>query len=232
MTLPLVSCIVPTHNDEQYLADSLDSILSQTYRPVEIIVADDGSTDGTADLLVEYEGRVTCVRQERKGPASARNLGLDVARGDFVAFLDADDVWLEEKLERQIARFEQRPNLDLLYTAFSYFWEPSSPPSAPAPSDAWWDRPISSCHISSLLARRAAFDTYGRLDPDLKHGEHTTWLIAAKSAGARFEVLGDVLVLRRLHPDSLTRIDQTETIDGFLHVLRTWRDAKRDDESR
>jgi glycosyltransferase involved in cell wall biosynthesis len=120
----LISCIVPVYNSERYLGETLDSILAQTYRPLEIIVVDDGSTDGTAAVAAGYGHRVRYVRQANAGEAAARNRGLNVAEGEFVAFDDADDLWHPEKLERQVARLEHRPEIDLSFTSFENFWIP------------------------------------------------------------------------------------------------------------
>src|SRR5215469_8348389 len=103
MKSPLVSCIVPVFNGEQYLAEALDSILTQTYRPLEIIVADDGSTDGTAAVVARYGNRVRYLFQPNAGTAAACNLGIKAAQGDFIGFLAADDLWHPEKLARQLA---------------------------------------------------------------------------------------------------------------------------------
>jgi glycosyltransferase involved in cell wall biosynthesis len=124
MTSPLISCIVPVFNGERYLGETLESILAQTHRPIEIIVVHDGSTDGTARVTAGYDERVRYLKQDNAGPAAARNLGLDAARGDFVAFLDADDLWHAEKLERQMACFETRPELDYCLAHAQNFWVP------------------------------------------------------------------------------------------------------------
>src|SRR5436190_9496549 len=99
MNSSLISCIVPVFNGDRYLAETLDSILAQTHRPIEIIVVDDGSTDGTSAIAAEYGEKIRYIRQENSGVASARNLGLQSARGDFIAFLDADDLWHAGKLQ-------------------------------------------------------------------------------------------------------------------------------------
>ena len=103
MTAPLISCVVPVFNGERYLGEALDSILAQTYRPLELLVVDDGSTDGAAALVTRYRDQTRPLFQPNAGQAAARNLGLSVARGEFVAFLDADDLWHPEKLARQMA---------------------------------------------------------------------------------------------------------------------------------
>jgi glycosyltransferase involved in cell wall biosynthesis len=107
---PLVSVIVPAYNAEAHLADTLRSILDQTYRPIKVIVADDGSTDGTADVARSFGKDIVYVHHENRGPAGARNLGLKHVEGDYVAFLDADDLWHPKKLEIQVAFMEAHPD--------------------------------------------------------------------------------------------------------------------------
>src|SRR5437870_1421497 len=124
MKKSLISCIVSVYNGERYLREALDSILAQTHRPLEIIVADDGSTDRTASVAVGYGDQIRYLCQPNAGTASACNLGLSAAQGDFVAFLAADDLWHPEKLARQITRFRERPQLDLCVTHVKNFWIP------------------------------------------------------------------------------------------------------------
>src|SRR5262245_47159032 len=122
MKRPLISCVVPVYNGERYLREALDSIQAQTYRPIEIIVADDGSTDGTAAVAAEYDHKVRYLFQPNAGTAAACNLGLQAARGDFIAFLAADDLWHRDKLLRQIERFEARLELSLCVSHVQNFW--------------------------------------------------------------------------------------------------------------
>src|SRR5690242_17155890 len=98
----LVSAIIPAHNCERFLADAIDSALGQTYAEVECVVVDDGSTDGTADVASAYGNRVRLIRQEQRGVSAARNRGAAEAKGNLLAFLDADDRWLPERVERQL----------------------------------------------------------------------------------------------------------------------------------
>ena len=122
MIKPLISGIVPVYNGERYLRETLDSMLAQTYQPLEVIVVDDGSTDGTPKVVAGYGDRVRYIYQENSGPAIARNRGIDAARGEFIAFLDADDLWHPEKLMRQMTRFEARQELELSITYVQNFW--------------------------------------------------------------------------------------------------------------
>jgi glycosyltransferase involved in cell wall biosynthesis len=97
MTLPLISCVVSVFNGERYLGEALESIVKTELQSLEIIVVDDGSTDGTAAVMDHYAGQVRFLRQANAGTAAARNLGLNAAQGEFTAFLDANDLWHLEK---------------------------------------------------------------------------------------------------------------------------------------
>src|SRR3982751_226289 len=107
MTSALVSVIVPVHNGRAFIADALRGVFDQTHRPIECIVIDDGSTDGTAEVVAASAPRAVCIRQANAGVSAARNAGAIAASGDLLAFLDADDVWLPEKLTAQIQELER-----------------------------------------------------------------------------------------------------------------------------
>ena len=116
---PLVSVIIPTFNCGRYVEDAVGSVLNQTYRRLEIIIVDDGSTDDTGSKLKKYKDRVQVVTQENQGSSKARNVGLGLSRGDYVAFLDADDRWRPEKLEWQLACFRELGDVGMVFTDFS-----------------------------------------------------------------------------------------------------------------
>ena len=110
-----VSVVIPTYNYARYLPEAIDSALAQTHAPLEVIVVDDGSIDDTPGVLAAYGDRIRVIRQANRGAGAARNTGIAAARGEYVAFLDADDVWLPRKLELQMARFEADPGLGLVH---------------------------------------------------------------------------------------------------------------------
>jgi glycosyltransferase involved in cell wall biosynthesis len=112
----LVSVIIPCYNAARFLAQAIESVLSQTFRSFEILVIDDGSTDDTAKIITSYGDRIRYCHQENRGTASARNLGITMAQGVFVAFLDADDIWLPNKLEIQLRLFDREPSLGVVYS--------------------------------------------------------------------------------------------------------------------
>jgi glycosyltransferase involved in cell wall biosynthesis len=124
MTSPTVSIVVPTYNREALLPRALDSIVAQTFNDWEIVLVDDGSTDGTEEVAARYadhlKGRLVYIPQMNRGSSSARNRGIDASRGQYIAFLDSDDEFLPHKLERQLALFDARPDLGLVYSDYAY----------------------------------------------------------------------------------------------------------------
>lgn len=112
---PKISVVIPTYNCATFLGDALASVFAQTLPAAEVIVVDDGSSDDTSHTLVPYVGRVHAIRQANQGVATARNVGAAIARGEFVAFLDADDIWLPGKLEEQACKFAAEPGLGLVH---------------------------------------------------------------------------------------------------------------------
>jgi glycosyltransferase involved in cell wall biosynthesis len=116
-----ISTIIPSYNYARFVREAIDSAVGQTYAPDEVIVVDDGSTDATAEVLASYGERIRVIRQQNQGVARARNAGIAAARGEYVAFLDADDVWHPRKLELQIARFEADPSLGLVHCGIEMF---------------------------------------------------------------------------------------------------------------
>lgn len=228
MTSPnLISCIVPVFNGEDYIKETLDSIHAQTYRPIQVIVADDGSTDGTVDIVERYPLEVVYVRQENGGPASARNLGLSVATGEFVAFLDADDLWHPQKLERQIACFEACPELDYCVAHIQNFWISELEAEAERFKDHPRSKPVPAYTTHALLARRSLFEAIGEFDASLRHCDDTEWFLRAGDHGATGELLPDVLAYRRLHRTNRSRIFSDESRQEYLRLIKSRLDQRR-----
>jgi glycosyltransferase involved in cell wall biosynthesis len=224
---PLISCIVPVFNGERFLGEALDSILAQTHRPREIIVVDDGSTDRTPEVAALYRGRITYVRQANRGSAAAKNRGLGLARGQLVAFLDADDRWHPEKLARQRRRLLAHPDLSLCFTRFQNFWMPELADEAKRYQDGPLSAPSSAWSISTLLAPRALFDRLGPFQDGLRGNENMLWFFRAAGAGATIEVMPDVLMYRRYHRDNDTRRGPAHLGDLLVPIVKAWRDYRR-----
>lgn len=113
---PLVSVIIPAYNSAKFAAKAVESVLAQTYQNYELIVIDDGSTDNTKEVLNRFAGRVNYIFQENRGPSAARNMGIKVAQGEYICFLDADDTWLPMKLEVQLAFMKNNRGIVLLFS--------------------------------------------------------------------------------------------------------------------
>jgi glycosyltransferase involved in cell wall biosynthesis len=227
MKWPLISCIVPVYNGERYLREALDSILAQTYRPMEIIVADDGSTDGTAALVADYGDQLQYLFQPNAGTAAACNLGLQAAQGDFVAFLAADDLWHPEKSSRQVSRFQTRPDLDLCVTYVKNFWIPELREEAERFRDHRISQPLPGYVPQAFLARRSLFETVGNFNVALRHADATDWLLRAVDQGAVIELLPDVLVYRRIHQTNLSRRMASSSREEYVQLVKATLDRRR-----
>ena len=116
-SMPLVSVIVPTYNRADFLCQAIESVLAQTHTNIELHVVDDGSTDESGKILKSYstDKRIHTYFQENSGQAVARNLGVQHAKGEYICFLDSDNVWLPDKIERQLEIFERNPSVDVVY---------------------------------------------------------------------------------------------------------------------
>lgn len=112
---PKVSVVIPAFNAEEFITETIDSVLAQTYRDYEIIVVDDGSVDNTAELVRQFGNPVRYIKTENRGPSHARNVGIREAQGQYVAFLDADDLWTPDKLAIQVEFLSKRPDIDFVF---------------------------------------------------------------------------------------------------------------------
>jgi glycosyltransferase involved in cell wall biosynthesis len=218
---------VPVYNGEKYLAEAIESILKQDYEPTEIIVVDDGSTDGTGVLAARYGKRLCYLRQANAGPGAARNLGINAAVGEFLAFLDADDLWHAEKLSRQMACFRARPELDYCVTHVQNFWISELREEEEQFRGHRISKPLPGYVTGTLVARRNFFNTVGPFNAAINHADDTDWFLRAEERGGAMELLPDVLLYRRLHTNNLSRLKACNSRDQYLHVLKTALDRRR-----
>ena len=223
MTALTVSCIVPVYNGETFLAEALDSIIAQSEPPFEIIVVDDGSTDGTPEVIRRYGERIRYERQDNAGPAAARNTGLGLANGELIAFLDADDLWHAEKLARQSARFIARPELGISLTRGHNFWIPELAHE----EERLRGSLTGAVSIGSLVARRTLFDKIGFFDAAARHKDVIGWLIRASHDGAVVEILPDVLIFRRIHHTNMSRNRGGEDANELLALAKILVDSRQ-----
>jgi glycosyltransferase involved in cell wall biosynthesis len=228
---PLVSCIVAAHNSAPWIEAAIRSILDQTYRPIEVIVVDDGSEDDTAARARALGDPVRVVTQPAAGPSATRNRGLHESRGEFVAWLDADDLWHPEKLERQMAHFRDWPDLDCSVTHAQNFWEEGLDEEAARYGDHPRMQPIPGYAMITVLARRSLFDEVGELDTSRWFGDAVDWFIRARERGATIELLPDVLTFHRLRRDGLSLGRSHDSEDEFLDIVKASLDRRRRGEA-
>lgn len=225
VTLPLVSVIVPAYNCAQFLPEALDSILSQHYPNLEIIVVDDGSSDGSAENAEAYGSPVTVIRQKNQGPAAARNRGVRESHGEYLAFLDGDDVWLPGKLLAQMEYFASHKDVGIVYGNFKRWgmneagdYPPKEAFITPQPNGGidnnepgWIYHKLllgNIVHIISAVIPRSLFDTLGGIDESLRVGEdYDFWLRASRLVQAH--KLAIDVALYRTNPGSTTHIPRS-----------------------
>jgi glycosyltransferase involved in cell wall biosynthesis len=221
---PLVSVILPAYNRARYLRAALESVLAQDYRPLEVVVVDDGSTDGTAQVASAHP-QVRCLRQPNRGVAAARNAGLTASRGAFVAFLDSDDLWVPEKLRLQVGFLLAHADVGYCLARMRTFLEPGCvlPPGV---RPAVLARPSIGAVPSTMIARREVFERVGGFDPHRRVGEDVDWFFRARECAIPFAILPDVLVRRRLHDANLVAQAAGEA-SSVVEIVKASLDRRR-----
>ena len=202
MSEPLVSVVIPVHNGGRFLAEAIDSVLAQGYPHREVVVVDDGSTDDSAAIArarpVRYQ------RQENQGVAAARNAGLAAARGELIAFLDQDDVWLPHKLDAQVAFLLEHPSVDMVISPLEVEVEPGAAPLSWFEPDAGMDVQLVPL-LGTLLAWRRCFDRVGGFDTRYEIASDTDWIMRARDAGLVLEAAPGVCMRYRMHERNSSR---------------------------
>lgn len=202
MEPPLVSVIVPVYNGERFLACALDSVVAQEHRPIDLIVVNDGSRDGSEAIARSYT-EVRLIRQPNQGVAAARNAGIAAARGDFIAFLDQDDCWTKDKLRIQVRYLQQNPRVGYVLARQKMFLEPGTVPP-PWVRRELLDRDQVGYLPGAMMVRRFVFEQIGTLNPRFRSGDDSDWFARAKDAGVPMAVLPDILLHRRIHEANLS----------------------------
>lgn len=241
MSSPVVSVIIPCYNAERYIGATIASVLAQDQAGLEIIVVDDGSSDGSVDLLRREFPQVRLEQQANAGVAAARNRGIALARGKWVAFVDADDIWLPGKLAAQFDGMAKVPGCRMSYTAWKV-WTSADPLPTPSLLAAleneaadlaqWqgasgWIYPelLADCVVwtSTVLAERALFDEVGVFDTSLRVGEdYDLWLRLSRVTP--IHRVAQPYALYRQHPASITASMPTDNYRAKVigRALASW----------
>jgi glycosyltransferase involved in cell wall biosynthesis len=206
----LISVIIPTYNSASVLSEAIESAIAQTYRPLEIIVVDDGSKDDTSAVVSKYGDQVHYIHQQNTGPAGARNRGILASRGELLAFLDADDQWLPEKLSKQYATIAEEGDIALIHSDV-FYWR--SDTGEKYLQELGRNVYAGNCYAelltqnriinSSVLMRKRCIDQIGYFDDKLFGTEDwDLWIRIARHF--RFAYLNEALVAYRIHPNNIS----------------------------
>ncbi len=222
---PSVSVVIPVYNGERYLAEAIESVLGQLYRPLELLVVDDGSSDGSAEVAGRYDTCVRLIRAPHEGLAAARNRGAEAAEGFYLAFLDADDLWTPGKLPLQVARLQSDAALDAAFGAVEHFYSPELDQAArgaiACPVGA-----MPGYHAGAMLIRREAFRRVGPFQTCWQVGEFIDWYLRAQEAGLVSVMLPEVVMRRRLHATNLGLRARAARVD-YARILKAALDRRR-----
>ena len=220
-----ISVIIPVYNCERYLAESIESAKSQTLSPHEIIIVDDGSTDKSARVAESFGPTIKYHFQSHAGIGSARNNGIRLSSGDLIAFLDADDLWEENKLMLQLKAFQEEPAIDMVLGHVEHFYSPEIDEvfkkSVRCPA-----RAMPGFLPSVVLLKKDTFNKVGLFDTNWRSGEFISWYNRFKDLDFSVKMLPDTVTRRRLHPTSHGVLCQ-EGVNDYAHIIKLSLDRRR-----
>ena len=204
---PFISVIIPVFNNEKYLADAIESILSQKYEPLEIIVVDDGSTDDTKSVAQRFD-IVQYVHQSNNGPASARNTGLKIAKGEVIAFIDSDDLWSDNKLEVQLPLLTNIPYIEIVigYTQRLRLCEAD----IGKPTFSNYLEPMPMLSLGGAIIRKTTFDRVGCFDETFIYCDDVDWFLRAREKNIPVVIHQEIVQYYRKHNTNLTLNNQID----------------------
>jgi glycosyltransferase involved in cell wall biosynthesis len=217
-----ISCIIPFYNPGRYFRPAIDSVLGQSRAPDEVILVDDGSTDGSTEVALSYGGQVILIREGHGGVGAARNRGLRAAAGDAIAFQDADDLWPDGRLMFLAAALEAEPGADGVVgrTVLRAEREPTREELAK------WNDVHVPVLLQSMLLRRSLFDRVGLLSETLETTDDIEFIMRARSGGAVILPVDVTSLIYRRHDGNISReIGRSQS--GTIDALRLLSEARR-----
>ena len=220
-----ISVVIPVHNYGQFLGEAIESVLEQTIPVFELIVVNDGSTDNSSKVANSYD-KVILLEQKHAGVSSARNAGANIASGDYIAFLDADDIWLPEKIEKQICFLQENPKVGAVYGQIQQYFsqelgeaERASYATPPNFQDG--------LTASSVLTSKSVYDQVGGFNETLRCGEFIDWHARLVHQGFQWRVIPEIVTKRRIHKNNTFQRDPSIKQD-FLKVIKASIDRRRE----
>lgn len=220
--MPLVSVIVPVFNGKTFLAESIKSIQNQTYPHIEIIVVDDGSTDGTEEVIRSFPS-VISIYQAHSGLSAALNNGIKNAKGDFIAFLDADDLWVKDKLWNQMRILIHNPEIEAVFGHIVQF---SRTKENCHNKDEDTAHKISGYCKGSMLIKKQSFLRIGFFDTQWKVGDFIDWYKRAKEKDLNTLLMPEIVMKRRIHNHNMG-LNKKEHKKDYVRILKAAMDRRR-----
>lgn len=220
----MISVIIPTYNSEKYICEAIDSVLCQTYKDYEIIIIDDGSTDNTRTIITERYPFIRYFYNDNRGVSYARNYGISKAQGDLVAFLDADDKWLPEKLEKQVVLFSDDHKLGMAFTE-NYFFDDHGIRTSKLDKRKrlLYGNIVRNIFVksylvtSTVMVRKCVFDDVGLFEEELNVAEDDNMWMRI-SMKYRIELIDEPLLLYRITEGSLSRLTENIFFGVRKHI--------------
>lgn len=222
---PFISVIMPVYNGEAYIEDALNSIFDQQYSNLEIIIVDDGSTDRTAEIIQAKYPHVLLLHQSNQGPASAKNLGIAHATGEYFAFLDADDLWIDKKIQSQVEKFNTNPELDIVFGHVVQFY--SEDASMEIRSKYRCNTEKMPAYIdSAMIIKRESFMRVGNYDSSLKKGIFVDWYARAMEHKLKIDIVDEIVLRRRIHGNNMG-IKRRQSYSDYVKIIKQSLDRRR-----
>ena len=212
------SVLIPAFNAARTIAETIRSVTAQILQPGEVVVVDDGSSDATGEVAASCDGRVRVVRQENSGSGSAVTRAIKEAAFPFIAPVDADDLWLPEKMSIQLSYLDRNPGCHGVFCRLKTFREGTAGGQDEIVQTGW-------SRITMVMRTPAALQIGDMIDPPGGRGEMIDWIARARHLGFRLDMLDDILALRRIHSGSLTYRRSQENDRGYARVA--WLAAQR-----
>ena len=218
---------MPVWNGERHIGAALESILTQSRPPDEIIVVDDGSTDSTSSILDSFGDELCVIHQENAGLSHAQNTAIDRCTSTFITFCDSDDLLTPEAIAVRLKCLEANPMIDAVFGSCEQFVSPEVPIETargfrfpPGPSPAML--------AGTMLARRDVFERFGRFDSTMRAGSFVSWMSRARDSGLRYDAIDSLVLRRRLHESNLSRTTGRAGNPELIAAVREHHRRQRD----
>jgi glycosyltransferase involved in cell wall biosynthesis len=223
----LVSIVLAVYQGERFLKEAIDSIKSQTYSNIQLIIVDDGSTDKTPIILKEYDDILVLTQSENKGVAAARNMAIQNAKGKYLTFLDADDIAIENRIIKQVEHLLFNKSHDIVYGKGQVIVDASAPVKSPMFNFMLNKEKV---HIMTMMCLTSVFELIGPFNESMRSGSDFEWLTRATALGLKSHIMKVELVKRRIHDANITLRTadrKQQRLKTIYDMIRTRRDHEQ-----